>query len=71
MILAPAGLPDQIAATLEREVQAALKHPDIIERFRQMDTTLVGIIGREVQERIKGDREAWAKVIAAANMRLD
>jgi tripartite-type tricarboxylate transporter receptor subunit TctC len=56
---------------LEREVQAALKHPDIIERLRAMDTTPVGMIGPEVQARLKADREAWAKVVATANMRLD
>ena len=38
VMLAPAGIPDPIAALLEREVQAALKHPDVIERFRAMDT---------------------------------
>ena len=65
------GFPESIAALLEREVQAALKHPDIIERFRAMDTTPVGMIGPEVQARLKADREAWAKVVATANMRLD
>jgi len=71
VMLAPAGLPDQIAATLEREVQTALKHPDVTERFRQMDTTPVGVIGADVLKRIQADRQTWAKVIAAANMRID
>ena len=71
VMLAPAGIPEPIAALLEREVQAALKLPDVIERFRAMDTTPAGIIGAEVRARIKADREAWAKVVAAANMRLD
>lgn len=71
VMLAPAGIPESIAALLEREVQAALKHPDIIERLRAMDTTPVGMIGPEVQARLKADQEAWAKVVATANMRLD
>jgi tripartite-type tricarboxylate transporter receptor subunit TctC len=71
VMLAPAGIPEQIAALLEREVQAALKHPDIVERLRAMDTTPVGIVGPEVQARLKADREAWAKVVARANMHLD
>ena len=50
-----------IAALLEREVQAAAKHPDIIERLRSMDTTPVGMIGSEVQARLKADREAWLR----------
>jgi tripartite-type tricarboxylate transporter receptor subunit TctC len=71
VMLAPAGIPEPTAALLEREVQAALKHPDIIERLHAMDTTPVGIIGPKVQARLKADREAWAKVVATANMRLD
>jgi tripartite-type tricarboxylate transporter receptor subunit TctC len=71
VLLAPAGIPDPIAALLQREVQAALKHPDIVERLRIMDTTPVGIIGPEVQVRLKADREAWAKIVETANMRLE
>jgi len=71
VMLAPAGIPDSVAALLEREVQAALKHPDVTERFRLMDTTPAGTIGPEVRARIKADREEWAKVVAAANMQLD
>jgi tripartite-type tricarboxylate transporter receptor subunit TctC len=71
VMLAPAGLPDPIAALLEREVQAALKRPDVIERFRSMDTAVAGISGAEAQARLKADRAAWAKVVAAANMRVD
>ncbi len=71
VMLAPAGLPETIAALLEREVQAALGRPDIVERLRAIDTTVVGIIGPEVPARIKADRKAWAEVVAAANMRLD
>jgi tripartite-type tricarboxylate transporter receptor subunit TctC len=71
VMLAPAGIPEPIAELLEREVQAALKLPDIIERLRAMDTTPVGIVGAEIPTRLKADRKAWAKVVATANMRLD
>jgi tripartite-type tricarboxylate transporter receptor subunit TctC len=71
VLLAPAGLPEPNAALLQREVQAALKHPDVIERLRVMDTTVVGIVGAEAGAQLKADREAWAKVVAAAGMRLD
>ena len=71
ILLAPAGLPGPIARILEREVQAALKLADMAERFRLMDTVPVGLIGPEVRERIKVDREVWSKVLAAANLRLD
>ncbi len=71
ILLAPARLPEPLARILEREVQAALRLPDLAERFRLMDTVPVGLIGPEVRERIEGDREVWSKVVAAANLRLE
>ena len=71
VLLAPVGLPESIASLLSRELQVALKLPDIIERLRAMDTIPAGIIGPEVRARLKSDRAEWAKVVAAANMQLD
>jgi len=71
VLLAPAGLPESIAALLEREAPAAVKHPDVIERLHGMDVTPDGTVGPEVRAQLKADREEWAKVVAAANMRLD
>jgi tripartite-type tricarboxylate transporter receptor subunit TctC len=70
VLLAPAGIPESIAVRLERAAQAALKHPDVIERFRRMDTTPAGLVGAEVRARLKADRAAWAKVVAAGNLRI-
>ena len=71
VMLAPAGISEPIAQRLELEVQVAVRQPDVIERLRAMDTTALGLVGPEVAARIKADREAWAKVVAAANMRLE
>jgi tripartite-type tricarboxylate transporter receptor subunit TctC len=71
VMLAPAGIPEPIVTTLERELVVALRLPDIIERLRAMDATPAGIIGTEVSARLKTDRTVWAKVVAAANMRID
>jgi tripartite-type tricarboxylate transporter receptor subunit TctC len=71
VMLAPAGLPASIAAVLERNVVAALRHPDVVERLRAMDTTPDVMIGAEARARLKADREDWSKVVAAAGMRVD
>jgi tripartite-type tricarboxylate transporter receptor subunit TctC len=71
VILAPAGIPEPIAALLERELVAALAVRDVIERLRAMDAAPAGIIGPRVAARLKADRAEWAKVVAATNMRLD
>ena len=36
-----------------------------------MDTTPNFIVGDEMRARLQADRAEWAKVVAAANMRLD
>jgi tripartite-type tricarboxylate transporter receptor subunit TctC len=71
VLLAPAALSEPIAAVLEREVSAAMRLPDVVERLRAMDTTPEVMIGAGVRARLKADREAWAKVVAAAGMRVD
>jgi tripartite-type tricarboxylate transporter receptor subunit TctC len=71
ILLAPAGLSDPIAALLQREVAAALKQPDLVERLRIMDMVPGPIAGDEMLARIAADRAQWAKVVAAAHMRLE
>ena len=70
-MLAPAGIPDPIVTLLERELVAALKLPDVVERLRAMDTAPAGIVGPTLNARLSADRADWAKVIAAANLRLE
>ena len=71
VMLAPTGISDPIAALLERAAGAALEHPDVIERLRIMDTTPNFIVGDEMRARLQTDRVEWARVVTAANMRLD
>lgn len=70
-MVAPAGIPESIAALLEHEVRAALKSPDLIEKLRSMDTKSAGIVGAEANARLKADRHLWAKVIKAAHMQVE
>lgn len=71
ILLAPAGLPDSIAARLEREVAVALRLPDVVERLRLMDMDPGSIAGDALLAHIKADRARWAKVVAAAHMQID
>ncbi|MPZ55468.1 MAG: tripartite tricarboxylate transporter substrate binding protein [Rhizobiales bacterium] len=71
VLAAPAGLPDPIAAVLEREVQNALKAPQLQARLRKIDLLPVGMTGAQAKARIKADLELWAGVVKAANMRIE
>ena len=71
VVISPTGISEPVVALLERELQAALSRPDLIERFRLMDIVPLGLAGVGARQRIKDDTQTWAKVVAATNMRLD
>lgn len=68
VLAAPAGLPDEIASLLEREVQSALAAPDLQARWRKLDMVPVGSTGAAAAARLKADLELWAGVVKAADM---
>jgi tripartite-type tricarboxylate transporter receptor subunit TctC len=71
VLMAPAGVPDAIVTLLEREANAALKAPDLQARMRRIDLVPIGTTGADAEARIKADRELWAGVVKAANLRID
>jgi tripartite-type tricarboxylate transporter receptor subunit TctC len=71
VLAAPAGIPDPIAALLEREVLQALAAPELQEKFRTLDIMMALTPGAEARARIKSDLQKWAKVVRAAGMRVD
>jgi len=71
VLAAPAGIPDSVAALLEREVQQVLASPALQERFRTQDILLDWAGGVDTKARIEADEQRWAKVVKAAGMHLD
>jgi tripartite-type tricarboxylate transporter receptor subunit TctC len=71
VLAAPAGIPDSVAALLEREVQQVLASPALQERFRTQDILLDWAGSVDTKARIEADEQRWAKVVKAAGMHLD
>jgi tripartite-type tricarboxylate transporter receptor subunit TctC len=71
VLAAPAGIPGQVAALLEREVLQVLASADLQEKFRAQDTLISPTPGAEASARIKSDLKKWAKVVKAARMYVD
>jgi tripartite-type tricarboxylate transporter receptor subunit TctC len=71
VILAPADVPQPVAAALEREVRDAVNSPEVREKLRANDIEPAGISGAEAQARIRADRDLWAKVVKDTGMTLD
>lgn len=70
-ILAPRGLQEPIAKTLETAILQATASPDVIERFR---TQTIDVIQRgqvDFTAYIKAENEKWTKVIAVRGLKLD
>jgi tripartite-type tricarboxylate transporter receptor subunit TctC len=71
LVLGPAGLPDDVAALLEREVRGAVKSPDLQDRFLALDMHTVGSTAAEAKAEIDADEKLWSGVINAANMKVE
>jgi tripartite-type tricarboxylate transporter receptor subunit TctC len=71
VLLAPAGLPDAIAETLEREVRVALKAPDLQDKFRAQDIEIVASSASEARAFLRADTALWARIAKDANLRVD
>jgi tripartite-type tricarboxylate transporter receptor subunit TctC len=71
VLAAPAGVPDSVAALLEREVLKALASPELQEKFRALDIVMALTPGAEAKARIKSDLQKWSKVVEATGMRVD
>jgi tripartite-type tricarboxylate transporter receptor subunit TctC len=71
VMLAPAGVPESIRVLLEREVQQALRSPDLREKLRTQGLDAVGSTGAEAKSRLKADAERWSDVVKAADIKPD
>ena len=71
VLLAPTGLPDAIAALLEREVREALQSPELHEKFRAQEITAVGSTAAEARAFLREDTALWAKIAKAAKLQVD
>ena len=70
-VLLPAGAPKPIADLLYREIIAILKMPDVQERLAAIGVDVVGNTPDEFAAQIKAEIAKWAKVIKAANIKVE
>ena len=71
MLVAPARIPEPVAAKLESEVRRAVQLPEFVKRFQSRDIIGVGSTGAVTKAWIASELPRWAKVIKAANMQVD
>jgi len=70
-IFAPAGTPKPIVDRLHAEVAKILKEPDMQERLAKLGLDPSGITPAELVAFQKAEIDKWAKVVKAANIKID
>jgi tripartite-type tricarboxylate transporter receptor subunit TctC len=69
--MAPAKTPAAIVATLNRELVAALRQPDVRERLIAGGMDPVGDTPQEFSAFVGGELEKWARVVKQANIKIN
>ena len=70
-IFAPKATPMPIVRKLQTEIQAVLKAPDVVERWKSITMTPVGNTSEEFGAYIASEIKRWTEVAKAANIKLE
>jgi tripartite-type tricarboxylate transporter receptor subunit TctC len=69
-VFAPAGTPAEIIAQLNREIVRIIRSPDMQPRWLELGYTPIASSPEDFAKQIRGDIEAWGKVIRAADIKV-
>src|SRR5687767_268135 len=70
-VLAPAGTPPAVVARLHKEITGQLRRPEVREQITRTSADVVGDTPEEFAAYIKTEIVKWAKVVKAANIKVD
>jgi tripartite-type tricarboxylate transporter receptor subunit TctC len=70
-VVAPPKTPAALAERVWRDIAAALKQPDVIERYRALASTPVASTPAETAAFFKQESARWQKVIATAGIKAE
>ena len=70
-VSAPKGVPPEILRKLNADINAALKSPDLAQRWESLGVTPLGGSLDDAARRNAIENERWSKVIKAARIQVD
>lgn len=70
-MFAPAGTPAEIVQRINREVNAIVRQPDVVERFEKVGAEPAGGTAEQFGALYRAESENWKAVIKRANIKLD
>lgn len=69
-VLGPAGMSPDLVARINRDIVAALREPDVIERFRSLGAEPVGSSPADFAAYMHAEADRWGPILKAANIRM-
>ncbi len=70
-MLLPAKVPDRVVASLNQAIQAALRDPEVLERFSALTVEAAPATPEAFAERIRRERARWAPVVQASGFKME
>ena len=70
-VFAPAGTPKPIVDRLHAEIAKILQEPEVKDRLAKLGLDASGMTPAELAAFQKAEIDKWAKVIKAANIKID
>jgi tripartite-type tricarboxylate transporter receptor subunit TctC len=71
VVMAPAGTPPEVVATLHRAFEAAMTDPVVVDRYGKQGIVIRAMSLTELPVYLRNDKERWAKVAAQAGLKAD
>jgi tripartite-type tricarboxylate transporter receptor subunit TctC len=70
-VIGPAKLPRDVLERLSREIKAALASPNVLERFKALDTEADGGTPEEFAALVRRETPKWAEVVRRSGAKVD
>lgn len=70
-VAGPKGIPPDVVAFLNRELNEVLKHKAVTEKFEAEGTTAVGGTPEQMMEIVRSDVQRWRRVAADAKVKIE
>lgn len=71
MLIGPPKLPKNVVDTLYKNFSAALKNPELRKKLEGRGVTILNEGPAKTAEFLKAESESWARIIKAANIKVD
>ena len=71
VLVAPKGTPKPVIGVLNDRIRSALKAPDLAQRFRQDDFSVVGATAQETAIFLASEVKKWSRVVKERGMRAE